>query len=183
MQLAPHWPATEVLLFSSLSPPPLPGRPSQEPLQRGPALSLVQPLGRANRKRKLGSLEWAWGGGDGAWGGGAWLSLQGPRELMSWRSTLSVPIWKPEGFGLWLSGTWENLSSSFPHHTFVGPKASRILFGLTSDLCFRHLEAFSNLLTRWGGLGSWVGSGKELRASLGAPQRPAGLGRAAGGQM
>lgn len=70
MQLAPHRPATEVLLFSSLSPPPLPGRPSQEPLQRGPALSPVQPLGRANRKRKLGSQESAWGGGVEGWGEG-----------------------------------------------------------------------------------------------------------------
>lgn len=68
MQLAPHRPATEVLLFSSLSPPPLPGRPSQEPLLRGQALSPVQPLGRANRKRKLGSQERAWEGGAG--GGG-----------------------------------------------------------------------------------------------------------------
>lgn len=173
MQLAPHRPATEVSLFSSLSPPPLPGRPSQEPLQRGPALSPIQPLGRANRKRKLGSQERAWGDWGEGCGGGARLSLQGPRELMSWRSPPPVPIWKPEGFGLWLSGTWENLPS-FPHYTFVGPKASRILFGLTSDLCSRDLEAFSNLLTPWGGLGSWVGSGKELRASLGAPRDPQG---------
>lgn len=73
MQLAPHRPATEVLLFSSLSPPPLPGRPSQEPLLRGQALSPVQPLGRANRKRKLGSQERAWEGGGGRPGCHFWV--------------------------------------------------------------------------------------------------------------
>lgn len=172
MQLAPHRPATKVLLFSSLSPPPLPGRPSQEPLQRGPG-ALSSPTLGEGRQEKETRQPGAGLGRLGRRGGGAWLSLQGPRELMSWRSPPPVPIWQPEGFGLWLSGTWENLPS-FPHHTFVDPKASRILFGLTSDLCSRDLEAFSNLLTRWGGLGSWVGSEKELRASLRAPRDPHG---------
>ncbi|MEJ1286217.1 hypothetical protein NN561_017222 [Cricetulus griseus] len=73
MRMAFHRPATEPSLFSSLSPPPLPGRPSQEPLQRGPALSPGQPLGRANRKRKLSSQARA---GEV----GARLSLHGPGE-------------------------------------------------------------------------------------------------------
>lgn len=160
-------PATETSLFSSLYPPPLPGRPSQEPLQRGPALSPGQPLGRANRKRKLSSQA-------RAGKVGARLSLPGPGEPVSWRSPPPVSIWKPEGFGLWLSGTGENLPPPFPHHAFRNPKAFHLPFGPTSDLYSRDLEAFSDRLTRWGGLGSWVGSGKELGASLGAPRDPQG---------
>lgn len=75
-RLAPHRPATKVLLFSSLSPPPLPGRPSQEPLQRGPARSPGQPSGRANRKRKLGSLARA-----GGWGTAVTAGSRGAEKL------------------------------------------------------------------------------------------------------
>lgn len=75
-RLAPHRPATKVLLFSGLSPPPLPGRPSQEPLQRGPARSPGQPSGRANRKRKLGSPARA-----GGWGAAVTAGSRGAEKL------------------------------------------------------------------------------------------------------
>lgn len=80
---------------------------------------------------------------------------------MSWWSPPPVSIRKP-GFGLWLSGTGENLPPPFPHHASRDPKAFHLPFGPTSDLYSGDLEAFSDRLTRWGGLGSWVGSGKEL---------------------
>lgn len=79
---------------------------------------------------------------------------------MSWRSPPPVSIWKPEGFGLWLSGTGENLPPPPTTHLEI-----RKLFTSPSvrlQISTRDLEAFSDRLTRWGGLGSWVGSGKEL---------------------
>lgn len=170
MRMAFHRPATEPSLFSSLSPPPLPGRPSQEPLQRGPALSPGQPLGRANRKRKLSSQARA---GEV----GARLSLHGPGEgpspsfHLEARRLRSVAFRYPGEPAL-----------SLPPPCICG---SESLAPLRSD--FRPLLWRSASLSgpadpvgwprRVGGLGERAVSVSEN------PQRPAGPGLAAGGQM
>lgn len=173
MRLAPPAGHRDLIVLQSVPSPSswktLPGAPS-----KGPRALSRPALGEGKQEKetqRAGEV-------------GARLSLLGPGELMSWRSPPPVSIWKPEGFGLWLSGTRENLPSfSLPPPCICGSES--FAPPLRSD--FRSLLQRSGSLFGPAGPVGWPGLVGGLRQKIasvsGNPQRPAGLGRAAGGQM